>query len=133
MTESRKIVLLQTAHIAIGEAVCVGLMLGIYALLQKLARPVVLGGLVGAVISVGNFFFMAIVATLAADKAQQQDVAGGQKLLRASYPVRLLVLAVVLFACAQSGFFNLFALVLPLVFVQPTLTVAEFFRKSGEK
>ena len=28
--------------------------------------------------------------------------------------------------------FNLFALVLPQVYVRPTLTVAEFFRKKGE-
>ena len=38
-----------------------------------------------------------------------------------------------LFACAKSGVFNLFALVLPLVFVRPVLTIAEFFRKTGGK
>ena len=47
--------------------------------------------------------------------------------------VSTVVLAVLLFACGTSGYFNLFALVLPLVFVQPTITIAEFFRKSGEK
>ena len=131
MTESRKIVLLQTARIAIGEAVCVGLMLGIYALLQKLALPVVLGGLVGAIISVGNFFFMAVIATLAADKAQQQDVAGGQKLIKSSYPIRILVLAAALVLCAKSGYFDVISLAVPLIFVRPTLTIQEFFKKKG--
>ena len=51
--------------------------------------------------------------------------------MRNSYILRLLVLFVILFACAKSGVFNLIALVLPLVFVRPTLTVAEFFRKKG--
>lgn len=131
--DSRKIVFRETAIVLVGELVCSAVMVGIFALLGRFDLSVVLGALLGLTLATLNFFFMAIMASLAADKAQQQDVAGGQKLLRASYPVRLLVLAVVLFACAQSGFFNLFALVLPLVFVQPTLTVAEFFRKSGEK
>ena len=131
--DSRKIVFRETAIVLVGELVCSAVMVGIFALLGRFDLSVVLGALLGLTLATLNFFFMAIMASLAADKAQQQDVAGGQKLLRASYPVRLLVLAVVLFACARSGFFNLFALVLPLVFVQPTLTVAEFFRKSGEK
>ena len=41
------------------------------------------------------------------------------------------VLAVVLIACAKSGVFHVLAMVLPLIFVRPTLTIAEFFRKKG--
>jgi len=58
-------------------------------------------------------------------------VASGQKLLKGSYPIRLLVLAVVLILCAKSGFFDVLALVLPLLFVRPIITIAEFFRKKG--
>ena len=75
---------------------------------------------------------MAVAATLAADRAEQQDVEGGKKLMKASYPVRLLVLAVILFAFAKSGLCNVFALVLPLVFTRPILTITEFFRKPGD-
>ncbi len=131
MEESRKIVLKQTAKIAIGEAVCVALMIGVYALLQKLSLPVALGGLVGAVLAVGNFFFMALVATLAADKAQAQDVEGGQKLMKGSYPIRLLVLAGALVLCALSGWFDILALALPLLFVRPIIMFLEFFTKKG--
>ncbi len=130
--ESRKIALHETGIVAIGVAVCVGLMFGIYALIGRFSVAVLLGGLVGGLISVANFFAMAIVATLAADRAEKQDVAGGQKMISSSYPLRMLVLAGILFACAKSGFFDLIALVLPLVFVRPTITVAEFFRKKGE-
>lgn len=131
MTESRKIVLKETSLIAIGEVVCVALMCGVYALIGKFAASVLLGGIVGAVLAIGNFFFMAMIATLAADKAEAQDVEGGKKLMKSSYPIRILVLAVILILCAKSGVFDVLALVLPLVFVRPVLTVKEFFGKKG--
>ena len=115
----------------LGEAICLALMFAVYALLGRFGLSVVLGGLVGAVLATGNFFFMAMIATLAADRAQQQDVEGGQKLIKSSWPIRLAVMAVVLFVCAKSGCFDVLALALPLVFVRPVLTVREFFRKKG--
>ena len=131
MTESRKIVLKETAIIAIGEVICVAAMCGVYALLEKFNLSVLLGGLVGMAFAIGNFFFMAVAATLAADKAEAQDVEGGKKLMKSSYPIRLLVLAGGLILCAKSGVFDVLALVLPLVFVRPVITLAEFFRKKG--
>ena len=131
MTESRKIVLKETAIIAIGEVLCVAAMCGVYALLEKFHLSVLLGGLVGMAFAIGNFFFMAVAATLAADKAEAQDVEGGKKLMKSSYPIRLLVLAGGLILCAKSGVFDVLALVLPLVFVRPVITLAEFFRKKG--
>ena len=73
---------------------------------------------------------MAVMVSLAADKAQQQDVDGGQKIIKGTYPVRLLILAAILFVCAKSGYFDVLAMVLPLAFVRPVLTVAEFFKKK---
>lgn len=131
MTESRKLVLKETAIIAVGEMICVALMCAVYALLGKFQLSVLLGGLVGLLFAVGNFFFMAVAATLAADKAEMQDVEGGKKLMKSSYPIRLLVLAVGLILCAKSGVFDVLALVLPLLFVRPVITMAEFFRKKG--
>ena len=130
--DSRKIVFQQTVIIAVGEAIGAAAMFGIYALLGKLDTAVLLGGLIGSVLSLLNFFAMAIGASLAADKAEAQDVNGGKRLLQTSMLIRYAVLFIVLFACAKSGLFNLLALVIPLVFVRPTLTVAEFFRKKGE-
>ena len=128
--DSRKLVLQETAIVLIGQAICVGIMLGVFALLDMFDLTVLLGGVFGALLAAGNFFFMAIAASLAADKAVDQDVEGGQKLMKASYPVRILILAVLLIALAKSGICNVIALVLPLVFVRPTLTIAEFFRKK---
>mgnify|MGYP006967186784 CR=1 FL=1 len=105
--------------------------IGIFAILGYFDYKVILGGAIGLVIAVGNFFFMAVAATLAADKAETQDVEGGKKLMKSSYPIRLLVLAVGLILCAKSGVFDVLALVLPLLFVRPVITMAEFFRKKG--
>lgn len=129
--ESRKMVFKETLTVLLGETVCVALMCGVFALLEKFDMSVLLGGVVGAAVAVANFFFMAVIATVAADRAQQQDVEGGKKLIKSSYPIRLLLMAVVLFVCGRSGVFNVIALVLPLVFVRPVLTLVEFFRKKG--
>lgn len=131
--DPRKIVFQETAVVAVGEIICTAAMIGIFALMGYFNTGVVLGAIVGMVLAIGNFLFMAIGASLAADKAQAQDVKGGQSLLQMSMLLRYAVLFIVLFACGRSGMFNLIALVLPLVFVRPTLTIAEFFRKPGEK
>ena len=130
MTESRKIVWKQTLGITVGEVICLGVMYGVYALLHKLAWPVILGGVMGAVLAIGNFFFMAVIATLAADRAQAQDVEGGKKLMKSSYPLRILVLAAALILCAASNYFDILALGLPLLFVRPIILAKEFFRKE---
>ena len=131
--DSRKYVLKETLYIAAGEAVCVAAMIGIFALLGQYSREVLLGGIVGGLVAVANFFFMAVGVTLAADKAENQEVNAGKALVSSSYAIRLVLMAVVLFAAAKSGYCNVFALVIPLVFVRPVLTLGEFFRKSGDK
>ena len=123
----------ETAAIAVGVVLCVGLMLGVYALAGQLDRAAVLGGVLGGVLAICNFFFMAVGASLAADRAEQQNVKGGTALVRMSFLLRYLVLFLILFAAAKSGRFQVLALVLPLVFVRPILMLGEFFRKSGEK
>ena len=131
MTDSRKFVLQQTAVIAIGEAVCVALMCAVYAIIGKFNVSVLLGGAVGLLVATGNFFALAVVATLASDKAEAGDPISGQKLMKSSYPIRLLAMAGVLILCAKSGYFDVIALVVPLLFVRPILTIAEFFKKKG--
>ena len=129
MEESRKIVLRQTLCVLLGVMILTSLMFGVYGLIGLFDLSVLLGGLVGALLSVGNFFFMAIAATLAADRAEKQDVKGGTALMQASYPLRLLVLGGALLLCGFSGVFNPLALVLPLAFVRPVLTLVGFFGK----
>lgn len=129
--ESRNYVLKQTGVVALGQAACVAAMIGVFALLGYFDYTVVLGGLMGAVVATLNFLFMAIGVSLAADKAQEQNVKSGKSMVTGSYMIRIILMFVVLFACAKSGHFHVIALVLPLVFVRPILTIAEFFQKKG--
>ena len=130
MSESRKIAIRETLYILIGVVVLTAIMFGVYALLGRFQWAVLWGGIVGAFLSVGNFFFMAVSATLAADKAEKQDISGGTNVMRASYPVRLLVVGAALLICGFSGYFDVIALVLPLAFVRPVITLSAFFRKG---
>ena len=131
--DSRKFVITQTGIVALGQACCVAAMLGIFALLGKFDTSVWLGGIAGGVLAVANFFFMAISATVASEKAVAQDVKGGQLTMRLSYMARMAVIFIILFALVKSGACNVLTAVLPLVFTRPILFVTEFFRKSGEK
>ena len=130
--DSRKLVLRETAVVAIGQVVCVAAMIGICALLGLYSRAILLGGIFGGILAVLNFFFMAISAMMAADKAESQNVAGGKATVQLSFIVRMAVLFIVLFALIKSGLCDALASVLPLVFTRPIISVGEFFRKSGE-
>lgn len=131
--DSRKIVLHETLVVAVGTVICTALMVGAYALLGFLDRSVVLGAMAGTLLSIGNFFIMAVTASLAADKAQEQSVNEGKKMVQLSYIIRLLALFGILFVCVKSGLCDPLATVIPIVFVRPVITVYEFFRKKEDK
>ena len=135
--DSRKIVFKETAIVAVGEVLGIGVMLGIYALLHRFSGRVAYSAALGGVLALLNFFLMAVGTSLAADKAEAQNVKrsvkGGQAAIQTSYLLRLVGLVVILFACAKSGYFELLPLLLPLLFVRPALTLGEFFRKKEEK
>ena len=130
--DSRKLVFKETAIIALGECIGVATMYAIFALLGYFDRTVLLGGLIGGLVAIVNFLVMAMNMTVAADRAVRQDVKGGKSLMQMSYAIRLALMFLVLFACVKSGLCNVFAAVIPLLFVRPTITIAEFFRKPGE-
>ena len=133
--ESRKNVFRQTGLLAAGQALCTAAMVAVFAIVGKFDLTVLLGGIVGALIAIGNFFFMSLFADMAADKAEAQDVAGGQKLIQLSYMGRMAGLFVILFLCAKSGAFHLLTLVLPLAFTRPILTVPHLLhnKKGGNQ
>lgn len=130
--KSRKFILRETALLALGELVCAAAMVGVFALLGYFDYTVIVGGLIGCVLAVGNFFFMAISSDMAADKAEaEQDAKTGKKSMQLSYHMRLLIIGVLLFVFAKSGHCNVLAMACPLFFVFPIIIVIEFFRKSG--
>lgn len=130
--DSRKFVIQQSGIILVGELLCSAVMVGIFALLDRFDTSVLLGAVFGSILAAANFFFMAIGAMIAADKAEAQNVKGGQATIHSSYMLRMVLLFVIMFALIKSGLCNVIALVLPLVFSRPILTISEFFRKPGE-
>ena len=129
--DNRKYILSQTAAVLIGELVLSALMVGIFAALGYFDRSVVLGAAVGSLIATVNHLILMLGVLAASAKAEKQDVKGGQMLVQLSYMGRLIGLFLILVLCAKSGTFNLIALVLPLVFTRPVLTIAELFNKKG--
>lgn len=133
MLESRKIIFRETIVVLVGQIICIGVMFGIYALMKQFTAKVLWGGILGGLATILNFFFMAVFAGVAADKAERQDVKGGQAVLRISQLVRYVLTFVILFAIGISDACNLFAAALPFVFVRPIITVGAFFRKTGDQ
>lgn len=133
----RKDVLLQVLRIFIGEAICIAIMILFYSLLNKLDASVLLGALVGGILAIGNFFFLSIAVSKAADRAaesgSEKEAAKAAISVQRSAVVRMLVLLALYFLLLKSGRFNPIATVLPLIFVQLSIYVTEFFRKDGEK
>lgn len=129
--DSRKIVYRETAIIAVGELALTAAMVGVFAALGYFKMNVLWGALTGFLVTVANYFFMAVTVDLAADRAQQGNPKGGQALIQLSGIVRLALMGVALVVAIKLGA-NVIALLLPLAFVRPILLLAEFFRKKGD-
>lgn len=130
---TRQFVLRETGMLAIGEFVCAGIMVGIFALLGYYSTAVLLGAVIGVVLCIGNFFLMAVAAEAASDKAMNDDVKGGKALIQNSMKLRLIGLFVLLFLFIKTGLCHPIATIVPLVLLRPVLLVVEFFRKAGEE
>ena len=126
-------ILHQLLRVLAGEAVCIALMLGVYALLQKLTASVLLGALAGGVIAIGNFFFLIMAVSRAMDKAAETgDAAKAKAQLQGGTAGRMLVLFLLYFVILKTGKLDSIAALLPLIFVQLSLRVTEFFRKEDK-
>ena len=92
-----------TKPVLLGQVFCTAGMIAIFYILGYYQLSVLLGSIAGAVIATANFFLMSFFANKAADKAEEQDITGGQKLIQLSYMGRLAGLFVALILCAKSG------------------------------
>lgn len=121
----------QTGAIALGELVVSGLMIGVFAALDRFSFSVLWSALAGCAIVIANFFFMSVTVSMAADKAEQGDAESGKKMVSTSSVVRLLCMGVAMVLCIKLGA-NVLALLLPLAFLRPVLMLTEFFGKKGD-
>ena len=129
--DNRKYVFSQVLTVLIGELLLSALMVGVFAILGHFDKSVVYGAAAGAVITTLNHLVLVLSVMAASAKAEKQDVKGGQMLIQMSYFGRTIGLFLILVLCAKSGLFNLIALVIPLVFTRPILTITEKYNKKG--
>ena len=127
----RKNVLKNTAIVALGVLLCAGVMVAVFAAVDRFSFNVLLSALTGSAIIVLNYFFMSVTVTLAAARAETGAVEQAKKMIQLSSAVRLVCMGVVLFAGIKLGA-NVIALVLPLMFLRPVLMLAEFFGKKAD-
>ena len=134
MEFSRSSVWKETGIMALGQAICVTAMVGVFALLGKFDFSVLLGGIAGGILGIAYYVSMVICAGVAAKKALAQDVKGGQALMQTSYILRMVGLFGALALCALTKRFNLLALAVPIVCVRPIIGAADLIsRKRGKQ
>lgn len=129
--DNHKFILSQFLTVLIGELILSALMVAVFAVLGYFDGSVVFGAVAGSVIATLNHLVLILGVIAASAKAEKQDVKGGQSLIQLSYMGRLIGLFLILVLCAKSGVFNLIALVIPLVFTRPILTISEYIHKKG--
>lgn len=115
---------------ALGELICLGLLYGAFALLGKLDSEVLLGGAIGAVTAVLNYFLMAVGVYTAAARAEAGDPARGRRIVSLSMAGRFLLMIAILVVGAKSGLCNVVAMVIPLILFRVLIFVGEFFRRK---
>jgi len=128
--DGAKFVKRETAVIAVGEMLLVGVMIAVFAIAGKFDWTVLVGGLAGGILTILNFYIMALNAVSASDKAVKNDVTGGKSLMHFSYIARYAVVFIVLCVLAITKVGHPVACALPLVFIQPVIYIKEFFKKK---
>ena len=115
--------------VMLGELLLTGVMLGVYALIGRFSAKVLWGALLGAGAVLLNFSVM-IFALLKAEKRGSPEK--GQLYVRATYALRMLLLAAVLIVALKTKVFDPLATALPLCFQPIAVWLFELFRKKGE-
>lgn len=115
-----KDLLKETRHIAIGEAVGVGLMFLVFALLKRWDLTVLWGGLLGGGYAVLNFLLMGINIQKALDDRERHKL-----IIQRSYSLRMLGMVAVIILGAALPCFQVFAVVIPMLLPRLTILVRQ--------
>lgn len=130
MKKNTNPVIAETLRIALGLLICLALMIGVYLLIDKYQTKVLIGGIVGTVIAVGNFFFMAVGLSNLADGATEGKI---RVRIQGSFMIRTVVMLVLLVIAIKFGGCDALATALPLLLVRPVIMVEQFIQKSNRK
>ena len=111
---------------------CALLQLG-FVLAGKWNMAVLLGGVIGGAVAIGYYLSIVLVANAATKKAAAGDTQGAQALMKASYPLRLLLTFGTLIVCCLVKVFHVLALLLPMLLIQPSIVIADKLARKGAK
>jgi len=142
-------VLRETARLAIGEIIVSALVVAVYALIQKTVRwQVPVSALIGAAVTVANFFFLAkstdsvfmLAMAERGNKEMDEEAAAAfaaeyqakmAAKMQLSFIIRMLSMAVTLIV--TFIFLEGIAAAVPLLMQRPLIYVSELFRKKEDK
>lgn len=128
--DSRKFILKQLLIVAVALAACVGVMFGVFALLERFTSEVILGGIVGYILAVGYFFFMSIGNAKVAE-GDATEPTRAKAMAQGGMLLRYVVIFAILVVFVKTGLCEPFSMVIPVALLHPILLVYEFFRKGG--
>lgn len=122
----------QLLRVALGEILCVALMLTVYSAIGKWSVPVLWGAAFGCAAAILYFASISITVSRAADRAQTTgETAKARFSVQASSSVRLFAVALVYIIMLKVDLCDPLAALLPLLFLQVSINVTEYFRKNG--
>lgn len=129
MKNNKNPVIHATLKLSLGMVICLSVMLGVYWLIDRFTIWILISGAVGTVVSIGNFFFMAVGLSNipeGADAAQIKLRAQSSFMVRTFALLAILVVAIKLVGC------DTIATLLPLLFTKPILMIEQFISKTKE-
>ncbi len=117
-------VLKETAYIAAFSFVLGVLMQAVFLIVGRWDVTVLLGGILGYLATVGNFFLMGLTVQKAVTKDQKE----AKKLIRLSQMLRFLFLVAVAALGYLVSSFNLIAVVIPYLFSRIAIAARPLFK-----
>ena len=131
LLQKHRDVFAQASRLAVAVALCIAAMLAVYALAGHFTNAVLLGAMIGFVLSMGNFLSLSITVSNALDRAAN----GGspqkaQQEIQTSSVVRPVVLVIIYILIFRAKLCDPLAAILPLLFAQVCLKLIDFFRKD---
>ena len=139
-----------TLWLLIGELIVSALTLAVFALIGKFHYSVIMGGVLGTIITTLNFFILSVGINRAVNKyieargeremdeeeaakfadEHKMDV---QNAMMKSYMLRMALMIGSLVLAGLSGWFNIIATVIPFLTYRPVMYAIEFIKAKSRK
>lgn len=125
-------ILRETKRIAVGVALLLAVMLGVYALLGRLSLAVALSGAMGAAYAVFNFFLLGMTVQKVSElREENEELAKAQ--MKNSYHTRMILMILLVVIAFAVPFLDALACMIPMLFPRVTILVLQLTGKISVK